>query len=90
MLGYETMEEFREQSAQTLPEVAVSEDADDIRHTLLSLKEEGECVSFEHRVYSKKDGIRWVTGRCEGGLHAGRKEADSKHLHGYNRQKARP
>ena len=62
MLGYESMEDFRRQTAQTLPEVTVSEDTEYIRHTLLSLKEEGQCASFEHRVYSKKDGIRWVTG----------------------------
>ena len=62
MLGYESMEEFRKQTVQTLPEVAVSEDADYIRRTLLALKEEGECANFEHRVYTKKDGVRWVTG----------------------------
>lgn len=62
MLGYESMEEFRRQTAQTLPEVTVSEDADYIRRTLLSLKEEGECTGFEHRVYTKNDGVRWVTG----------------------------
>ena len=62
MLGYESMEEFRRQTAQTLPEVSVSEDADYIRRTLLSLKKEGECVKFEHRVYTKHDGVRWVTG----------------------------
>ena len=62
MLGYETMEEFRRQTAQTLPQVAAPEDAEDIRRTLLSLKEEGQCASFEHRVYTKNEGIRWVTG----------------------------
>ena len=62
MLGYETMEEFRRQTAQTLPEVAASEDADYIKGVLLSLKEEGQCASFEHRVYTKNEGIRWVTG----------------------------
>jgi two-component system CheB/CheR fusion protein len=62
MLGYESMEEFRRQTAQTLPEVTVSEDADYIKRTLLSLKEEGECASFEHRVCTKNQGIRWVTG----------------------------
>ena len=62
MLGYESMDEFRRQTAQTLPEVTVSEDSDYIRRTLLSLKEEGECASFEHRVYTKNNGIRWVTG----------------------------
>lgn len=62
MLGYESMEEFRRQTAQTLPEVTVSEDAEYIRRTLLSLKEEGECVSFEHRVCTKENGVRWVTG----------------------------
>lgn len=62
MLGYGSMEEFRRQTAQTLPEVAVSEDADYIRNTLLSLKKEGECASFEHRVYTKNEGVRWVTG----------------------------
>ncbi len=62
MLGYESLKEFRRQTAQTLPEVSVSEDADYIKRTLLSLKKEGECVNFEHRVYTKNDGIRWVTG----------------------------
>ena len=62
MLGYDSMEEFRRQTAQTLPEVAVPDDADSIRKTLLSLKEEGECANFEHRVYTKNDGVRWVTG----------------------------
>lgn len=62
MLGYDSIEEFRRQKAQTLPEVTVSEDAEYIRRTLLSLKEEGECTNFEHRVYTKKDGVRWVTG----------------------------
>lgn len=62
MLGYETMEEFRKQTVQTLPEVTVSEDSEYIKRVLLSLKEEGQCASFEHRVYTKNDGIRWVTG----------------------------
>ena len=62
MLGYKSMEEFRRQTAQTLPQVTVSEDTEYIRRTLLSLKEEGECASFEHRVCTKDDGIRWVTG----------------------------
>lgn len=62
MLGYTSMEDFRNQTAQTLPEVTVSEDAENIRRILLSLKNEGECASFEHRVYTKDDGTRWVTG----------------------------
>lgn len=62
MLGYDSMEEFRTQTAQTLPEVTVSEDSEYIKKTLLSLEKEGECVNFEHRVYTKNDGVRWVTG----------------------------
>lgn len=46
MLGYESMEEFRRQTAQTLPEVSVSEDADYIRRTLLSLKKKGSTLNL--------------------------------------------
>ena len=65
MLGYETMEEFRQQMNQTLPQVTVADDIQYISEKLLSLKEEGECTSFEHRVFNKNDGIHWVKGSAK-------------------------
>ena len=62
MLGYENMEEFRSQMNQTLGDVTIPEDVANVRKRLLSLKEEGECISFEHRVFNKKDGVHWVSG----------------------------
>lgn len=62
MLGYDSLEEFRRQMDQTLPEVAADEDVEYISQKLLSLKKIGEYTNFEHRVRNKKDGIHWVTG----------------------------
>mgnify|MGYP000597455591 CR=1 FL=1 len=88
MLGYTSMEEFRRQTAQTLPQVTVSEDTEYIRRTLLSLKKEGECASFEHRVCTKDDGIRWVTGVAKVICTPGTaKKADSEYIYGHHRKK---
>lgn len=65
ILGYSSMEEFREQKNQTLPEICFEEDRQSITRKLLSLKREGECVSFEHRVVCKNKEIRWISGAAK-------------------------
>ena len=54
-------EEFRRQTAQTLPEVSVSEGCGLYSAHASFTEKEGEYVKFEHRVYTKHDGVRWVT-----------------------------
>lgn len=65
MLGYSSMEEFRSQQCQTLPEVAHEEDIDRISAKLFGLSEIGECINFEHRVYRKDGTIGWVSGAAK-------------------------
>lgn len=65
ILGYSSIEEFREQDKQTLPEICFEEDREAVTRKLLSLKREGECVSFEHRVVCKNNDIRWISGAAK-------------------------
>ena len=65
ILGFSSTDEFRSQPKQTLLELAVPEDGDYIRRTLLSLREVGESVDFEHRITNQKDGAHWITGTAK-------------------------
>lgn len=65
MLGYSSMEEFRSQQKQTLPDVSYAEDIQEIANRLLSLKKEGECINFEHRIIRKNGEIGWVSGAAK-------------------------
>ena len=65
MLGYSSIEEFRSQNKQTLPEVTADEDVEDITQKLLSLRKEGECVNFEHRVKALNGETRWMSGAAK-------------------------
>lgn len=62
MIGYSSMAEFREQSRQTLPEVAHPDDAESLSRTLLSIQNEGESVDFTHRIIRLDGVLRWLTG----------------------------
>lgn len=65
MLGFPSLEDFRNQQKQTLVDVAYHEDMQEVTQKLLSLKKEGECVSFEHRVNCQNGGYRWVSGAAK-------------------------
>lgn len=65
ILGFSSMEEFRSQQKQTLPEVGYGEDMEKVTQKLLSLKKPDECVSFEHRVLCRDGQIRWVSGAAK-------------------------
>lgn len=65
ILGFSSMEEFRDQDKQNLPNFCHPEDTECITEKLLSLKKEGECVSFEHRIVSKNGEIRWISGAAK-------------------------
>lgn len=64
MLGYSSMDEFRNQSNQTLPEVACAEDLI-VTENLRSLREVGECTDFEHRIKRADGTIGWVSGTAK-------------------------
>lgn len=65
MLGYETIEEFRNQQFQTLTEVAQEDDINEVAKKLLALNDIGECIAFEHRIYRKDGSIGWVSGAAK-------------------------
>lgn len=65
MLGYSSMQDFRAQNKQTLPEVTAAEDIDDVTGKLLSLHEEGECVNFEQRIKTCNGETRWMSGAAK-------------------------
>lgn len=65
IMGFSSMEEFRKQSKQTLSEMTHPEDRKMITDKLLSLKEEGDFISFEHRVVRLDGETRWLTGAAK-------------------------
>ena len=65
ILGFSSAADFQSQPKQTLLELSVPEDGDYIRKTLLSLKEVGESVDFEHRIINRRDGAHWITGTAK-------------------------
>lgn len=65
ILGYSSVEEFRAQDRQALWELTFSEDREQVVGKLLSLKKEGDCVNFEHRIIHKNGELRWVTGAAK-------------------------
>lgn len=65
MLGFASLEEFRCQEKQTLPDVSHRNDADKISQKLLSMDKVGECVDFEHRIVRRDGEIRWLSGAAK-------------------------
>lgn len=65
ILGFSSLEEFRGQQKQTLPEVGYGNDMPEVIQKLLSLKKKDECIGFEHRVLCRDGQIRWVSGAAK-------------------------
>lgn len=64
MLGFPSLEAFRSQVHQCLPEVIPEEDRA-VTKKLLSLQEVGESISFEHRVLRQDGTVGWVSGTAK-------------------------
>lgn len=62
MLGYGSMEEFREQGRQTFFDFAVGSDTREVAEKLLALQNDGEYADFEHRISTTGGEIRWMRG----------------------------
>ena len=62
ILGYSSLEEFKSQGEPTMLEITYEEDKERIVEMLHSLKKEGDCASFDHRIVRRDGEIRWVTG----------------------------
>lgn len=65
MLGYSSMEQFREQNKQHLCDITYPDDRETIAKRLLSIHKEGESIDFEHRIVRLDDEIRWVRGTAK-------------------------
>ena len=62
ILGYPSLEEFKRQGGPTMLDITYEGDKERIVGMLRSLKKEGDCVGFDHRIVRRDGEIRWVTG----------------------------
>lgn len=62
ILGYSSLEDFRNFGEPTMLEVTFAEDRKMVAELLSSLRKEGDCISFDHRIVRKDGELRWVTG----------------------------